>query len=409
MKTTPTSLNTKLNLADASAGARVLFATDEFFAVADNAIQPTEPTFDPNLYDEYGKVMDGWESRRRRTEGHDWCLIQLAYRKGTIAEIEVDTAYFTGNHAPHISIQGIEIPTHDHPFRSLTELFRNNRKGGGVKGTCASESAIQTAEDACISAGTWVEILPMTKLQPGYPETRRHHFSSSTTTPITHVRLNIYPDGGVARLRLWGNVSINFAKDLKDKYLDLACASNGGKGIECSNQHYGGPDNLLKPTEGVDMRDGWETARHPNRPSIIQKDPATGLVQTQLMDWCIIRLGAVTDHIDKLVIDTSHFKGNYPESCNVEGCYYNPSSSNDNYGSINDINWFPILNRTRLTAHAHHIYEQQQLAVDIRKVSHLRLSIFPDGGISRLRVFGIAIEAIQQCPKTKLVPTRSHL
>lgn len=404
-----------LNFADASAGAKILFATDEFFAVADNLIQPSEPTLDPNLYDEYGKVMDGWESRRRRTEGHDWCVIQLAYyTKGTIQAVDVDTAYFTGNNAPHISIQGIDVRrTHD-PFHTTATLYRTTN--GGIKGACASERLIQIAEDACRSAGPWVDLLPKTKLQPGYPETRFHHFptaAAASTTPVTHIRLNIYPDGGVARLKLWGHVCIDFTNDLKDKYLDLACASNGGRGIQCSNQHYGGPDNLLKPTKGIDMRDGWETARHPNRPSIIQKDPNTGLVQTQLFDWCLLRLGAVAEYVDKLIIDTSHFKGNYPESCSVEGCYNPQPTNEDDFLTTRSgaVEWFPILNRTRLTAHAEHIFtsEKQQL-VGKRKVSHLKLSIYPDGGISRLRVFGTAKEEIPIISSTtSSAPTRSHL
>ena len=374
-----------LNLADCSAGAKIIFATDEFFAVADNMIQPTSPFFDENLYDEYGKVMDGWESRRRRTEGHDWCIIQLAY-KGTISAVEVDTAYFTGNHAPKLSLQGALLDS-THAF------FNNRHRSAANKGTCATAEQISMADEQCRD---WREILKPQPLRPGYPETRMHHFScangtTNCTPAVTHVRVNLFPDGGIARLKLWGRVSVDFYKDLKGKYLDLACASNGGKGIGCSNQHYGEPDNLLKPTKGIDMRDGWETARHPNRPSIIRKDPTSGLVDTDLMDWCILRLGAVADYVSKLIIDTSHFKGNFPESCFVEGCYYHQSEDS----LCADAQWFPILNRTRLTAHAEHVFPNDCLVSGRKSVSHIRLSIYPDGGISRLRVFGTAKEPIR--------------
>eukprot|EP01083_Nonionella_stella_P284585 968874_1 len=390
------------NLVDASAGAVVLFATDEFFATADNLIKNTEPIFDPNAYCAQGKVMDGWESRRRREPGHDWCIIRLAY-PGVIHGVEVDTAYFTGNHVPKVSIQGATItePNFDLTLPGCSE--RLNR-GGGIQGTKASSHDTKTAQEMCknaaYSSGGWCDILPITPLKPGYPETRKQRFYSTCgTKSVTHIRINYFPDGGVARIKLFGDVSLNFEREIKGKYLDLACAMNGGKGIGCSNQHYGEPSNLIKAQRGVDMRDGWETARHPDRPAILQKDPVTGLVKTDLMDWCVIKLGAVIECVDKLIVDTAHFKGNYPESCMVEACYQ--AKALDEFvcqppGKDQRVGWFVLLKRTKLSAHAQHTFQldKNELRGKDKCVSHVRLSIYPDGGVSRVRVFGIGKEPI---------------
>ena len=144
--------------------------------------------------------------------------------------------------------------------------------------------------------------------------------------PFTHIRLNLFPDGGVARLKVYGSVSVDFERDVFSQLkpsepvplLDLASMALGGRGLACSNKHFGVPRNLLKPGRGLDMGDGWETARHMERPSVITSNPATGLVDTDLGDWCILQLGTVTSAVEKLEIDTKHFKGNYPESILVE-------------------------------------------------------------------------------------------
>mmetsp|Transcript_53249 Transcript_53249/g.79086 ORF Transcript_53249/g.79086 Transcript_53249/m.79086 type:complete len:423 (-) Transcript_53249:35-1303(-) len=391
------------NLSDASAGAKVLFATDEFFAVADNLLSPKPPTFDPNAYCEHGKVMDGWESRRRRDPGHDWCIIKLAY-PGTILGVELDTAFFTGNHAPRVSIQAAQInfPLED----SLPGAKDRIQRGGGIQGSNATSHEIETAEQVCNSAVLsksmgWSDVLPMTPMKPGYPGTRLHRFTIPESTSrkigrVTHLRVNYFPDGGVARLKIWGEVIRDFERDIQGKYLDLAAAAMGGKGLACSNKHFGVPSNLIKPGRGVDMSDGWETARHPNRPPILRRDPNTGLVDTELMDWCILKLGAVLGQVEKLVLDTAHFKGNFPESVTVEGCYQ-PNSSNDfvckSPGKDTSVGWFPLLKRTKLGPHMEHTFElaKGDLCRDggsSKGVSHLRLSIFPDGGLSRVKVFG---------------------
>jgi allantoicase len=403
------------NLTDAHLGSRVIFATDEFFATADNLLQRQDPVYDPNAYCSQGKVMDGWESRRRRTPGHDWAVIRLAYR-GTIAGVEIDTAYFTGNYAPQISIQAANLGERynkDEHDEWMPGSFDRFERGGGIRGSKASTQLIAQAQEAC-NNHVWHTLVPQVRLQPGYPESRMHYFAVTDPTvkkhPFTHIRLNLFPDGGVARLKVYGSVSVNFDHDVFDKLkpsqpvplMDLASMALGGRGLACSNKHFGIPRNLLKPGRGLDMGDGWETARHMERPAIIRTNPETGLVDTDLGDWCILQLGTITAQVEKLEIDTCHFKGNYPESVLVEaGCARNTNFSIHDESDDEDdvkfddltIQWFPLLNRTKLGPDKNFVFELETgdlnpPYVDAPYISHIRISIYPDGGISRVRVHG---------------------
>lgn len=402
------------NLTDEHLGARVVFATDEFFAVADNLLKREGPEYDPNAYCSQGKVMDGWESRRRRQPGFDWCVVRLAYR-GTIAGVEVDTAFFTGNFAPQISIQAANVPayTADEHDEWMPGSFDRFERGGGIRGSKANPELVAQAQAAC-DQYWWHTLVPMSPLNPGYPESRMHYFAvednSNKKLPFTHIRINFYPDGGVARLKIYGSVSVNFERDIFQQLkpgepapvLDLASMALGGRGLACSNKHFGVPRNLLKPGRGLDMGDGWETARHLERPSIIQTNPETGLVDTDLGDWCILQMGTITGQVEKLEIDTCHFKGNYPESILVEaGCARNTNAPIHDESEDHDdvkfddltIQWFPLLNRTKLGPDKIFRYELDRGElnppfVDAPYISHIRVRIFPDGGISRVRVFG---------------------
>jgi len=412
------------NLTDASLGASVSFATDEFFAVADNLLKREEPAYDPNAYCAQGKVMDGWESRRRRTPGYDWCVIRLAYR-GTIAGFEIDTAYFTGNFAPRISIQAANVSNYATDFHDewMPGSFDRFERGGGIRGSKATPALIAHADQACTehNNGTpWHTLLEMSPLQPGYPESRMHYFAVTDPAlkkiPVTHIRVNYFPDGGVARLKAYGAVSVNFERDVFARcqrlgepvpVLDLASMALGGRGLACSNKHFGVPRNLLKPGRGLDMGDGWETARHLERPAIIQTNPDTGLVDTDLGDWCILQLGTITSQVEKVELDTCHFKGNFPESVMIEaGCAKNTSAAllheadKDEDGvEFEDltIHWFPLLKRTKLGPDKIFVYElgQHEALVpppeddpEAKWISHIRVSIYPDGGISRVRIHG---------------------
>jgi allantoicase len=409
------------NATSAAAGSKILFATDEWFASADCLLQDGPPIFDPDLFCQEGKVMDGWESRRRREAGHDWGLISLAER-ATIYGIEIDTAHFTGNNAPQVCLQVADLSAAQTTSLvaglpgALERLLHGGRQGVGH-----TPDEVAEAEAACTAEHIkWKELLPKTNLQPGYEESRMHYFTLPQELVGTHVRVNFYPDGGVARLRLWATSADKVVRETKAQYLpimtgklctvvphssvsteaempsrrdyefmELSASTNGGQGLACSNKHYGVPHNLIAETLGKDMGDGWETARHPDRPSILVKDPTTNLIDSPLQDWAILKLGKIAvDGVARVILDTKHFRGNYPESVLLEGCFAEQGMTDDRVSDQGE--WFPLINRTRMAPDSEHVFETdlQQLGNPTRAVTHVRVSIFPDGGLSRVRIYG---------------------
>lgn len=400
------------NLCSAGGGAKTLFATDDWFAAADNLLKDTPPHFDAEAYCEQGKVMDGWETRRRREEGHDWCLIQLSSR-AEIAAMELDTAHFTGNHVPKVSIQIADLSSDQLSglVKQLPHAFERLLYGG-VQGTGQTPDEVRQAVEAC-KAVEWKELLPTTSLSPGYETTRMHYFTLDQAQVGTIIRVSYFPDGGVARLKLWGD-SLGVVKPatkplympietgevctvvkhsstdlppsrLPYEYEEISSLELGGEGVACSNKHYGEPWRLLQKNLGVDMGDGWETARHPSRPSVLIKNPETHLIDSPLMDWAILKLGKIAEKgVARIILDTKHFRGNYPESVMLEGCYA-PATS-----AIDDAEWFPLVPRTRMSPDSEHVFERrkEQLQHSTRAVTHVRLSTYPDGGVSRVRIYG---------------------
>jgi len=302
-------------------GTRVTFATDDFFAAKERVIDSAAPVFIDDKYDDHGKWMDGWESRRKRIEGHDFCIIRLGV-PGAIHGFDIDTSFFTGNSPPQASIEA-----------------------------CISDE--ESPEKA-----TWVELLGRTDLAGD-----AHHYHEISDERIwTHVRLHIYPDGGIARLRIFGEVRANF--DGVDGYVDLVAVENGGRAIACSDEHYGSMHNLNAPGRGVNMGDGWETAR--------RRGPGN--------DWVIAAL-AQPGVIERVEVDTAHFKGNYPDRVSLEAGLF----GSDAEASRDSENWQTLLAETKLKMDQQHYFETLE---DIGDVSHVRMSIYPDGGVSRLRLFG---------------------
>jgi allantoicase len=407
------------NLASAADGAKCLFATDEWFACADNLLNDGPPIFVDDLYCEQGKVMDGWESRRRREAGHDWCILQLSDRAELYA-LEIDTAHFTGNNTPMISIQLADLSCEQETALvsqlpgALDRLLRGGRQGHGH-----TPDEVAQAEIACHPVA-WNEVLPKTPLRPGYEATRMHYFTLPEPMVGTHLRVNYYPDGGCARLRVWGVSTESHEPPQAHLYLpittgrtctvvphsttsappsqqpyeypELSSEVCGGIGVACSNQHYGTPSNLIHPTLGQDMGDGWETARHPNRPSVLVTDQETGLSDTHLSDWAILKLGKMApDGIARIILDTKHFRGNYPESVKVEGCFAERGVTDEQIiRGEQQVEWYPLLGRTRMSPDSEHVFDAdlQQVQNATRAVTHVRVSIFPDGGISRVRIYG---------------------
>ena len=320
------------DLASARVGGRAIATNDDFFAPRSNLVKPGPAIWIPDKYTSKGKWMDGWESRRRRVPGHDWCIVQLGMR-GIVHGVNVDTSHFTGNFPSHCSIEALDV-------------------SGTVK------PALYDKEGP-----PWTTILEKSVLRGNGDNL----FKIDDRRPWTHLRLSIYPDGGVARLRVYGEVAVDWTKVAPGKrVVDLASIKNGGLFLEASDMHYGTRGALIMPDRAKNMGDGWETKR--------RRGPG--------YDWAIVRLGA-TGIVSKVEIDTNHYKGNYPDRASLEGCLA-PGASLDR---LHTAVWSTILPETKLFANKRHFFSGKQLQ-NVGPVSHVRLNIFPDGGVSRLRIHG---------------------
>lgn len=322
-----------LNLASEKTGAIALVCTDDFFAEKENLIKQGRGIFIPDKYTDRGKWMDGWESRRKRTEGYDWCIVQLGV-PGIIKGVDIDTNHFLGNHPPFASVDGCNMAGNPDA---------DKLKSSNVK---------------------WTEVLQKSALKPG----SQNFFELDSKEVYTHIRLNIFPDGGVARLKVYGEPSKEWKKVKPDDFVDLASALNGAVAILCNDMFFSHMGNLLMPGRGADMGDGWETKRN--------RTPGN-------RDWVIVRL-AHPGIINKILVDTCHFKGNYPDACLIEGCRI---SINDEGNITSEKNrWSEILPKQKLKADCEHFFEKEITTNEI--FSHIRLFIYPDGGISRIKLFG---------------------
>ncbi|XP_008549302.1 allantoicase [Microplitis demolitor] len=352
-------------LASKSNGGKIVFATDDWFAVAENLLKDDEPVWKEDAYTEFGKWMDGWETRRRRCAGHDWTIIALGHQS-IVKGFYIDTGYFTGNYAPRISIQAARLDENE------TELFpvRNSQLG-----TAASKEA--RAQIARLKSEEWTIIVPQTELSPGYEKTRRQYFNSNSSELWTHLRLNLYPDGGIARFRAYGLIIPQSRPIEFTERIDLIAQENGGVCEKYSNAHYGHPRNLIKTGNSSSMKDGWETARRLDRPPIIQLDDS-GILQFSGSEWAIFKLGYVGT-ADTIVIDTAHFRGNFPDSIKVEGTLALDVEINST--------WKTILPTRKLSPNRAHVYSSNDITWP-GPVSHIRITISPDGGLSRFRLWG---------------------
>jgi len=365
---------TELNeLSSSSLGGQVLFATDDWFAAAECLLQPGPPVWREGFTDQ-GKWMDGWETRRKRIPGHDWCIIQLGL-PGMVHGVELDTSYFTGNFAPRASVQGARLPS----ARGLL-----SREGG--QGKAASKEELEAAE--ALASEKWETLVEVTPLGEGYRDTCSTYTTSSHQGPFTHLRLNIFPDGGVARLRAYG-VAVPKQPDSPHSLVDLVAAANGGVCIGYSDAHYGHPRNLIKSGRGVDMGDGWETARNPTRPQVLEAD-GQGILQVPGSEWAAFRLG-LPGTVRAVEVDTNHFKGNFPDSMTLEACTARPLEADQAILGM-DSRWRTLLPAVKLQAHRQHYFPKELFTGPghTEVVTHIRVRMFPDGGISRLGILGNA-------------------
>lgn len=326
-----------VNLASEKLGAKAVKCSDDFFAPMHRMLKDDDAVFIDGKYDDNGKWMDGWESRRKRIAGHDWCIIALA-KPGIIHGIEIDTTHFTGNYPPAASIEA-----------------------------CHSEADIPLEDDG--KNNKWVEIIEQNVLEGD----SKHQYAVSNSEVFTHIRVNIYPDGGIARLRVYAQPRVNWEKLAAGELVDIAAALNGGVALAANNEHFGGIRNLLTPGRGVNMGDGWETRR--------RREPGN--------DWVVIAL-ARRGKIREIEIDTAHYKGNYPESCNVLGANLTPHvAANMDWLNLNTVksaseNWDVVLNKVKLQADKQHYFKHE--IIDAGLITHIRINIFPDGGLSRVRM-----------------------
>lgn len=328
------------DLAAERLGGAVLAANDEFFAPKENLLKAAEPMFLEGRYTDVGKWMDGWETRRRRDQGepgHDWAILRLGL-PGVPRGVVVDTRHFRGNFPESCSLDACAVDGYPTPAELAGE-------------------------------GSWMEILPVVPLRG---DSRNLFPIAHDAGRVTHLRLHIYPDGGVARLRVHGEVLPDWRRLARRGEIDLAGVENGGAVLACSDMFFGNRHNLILPGPSLGMHDGWETKR--------RRGPGH--------DWAIVRLGH-RGQLQRVEVDTSHFKGNAPGSCILEGCDA-PGAGVDDLAEPS--RWREILPRAPLRPHTRHLFDE--LAAD-GPFTHVRLNIFPDGGVARLRLFGKLAEVVE--------------
>lgn len=331
-----------VDLAAERLGGAVLWATDDFFAEKENLLKPSEAIFIDGKYTDRGKWMDGWESRRKRSHAestlahpdHDYAIIRLGLA-GIVRGFVVDTAHFKGNYPKACTIEGASIAGYPH----VSEL------------TSAKV--------------TWTPILPLSELKGD----SKNVFAVTSEQRFTHLRFSIHPDGGVARLRVHG-IAVPHARWLGKKerpqLVDLAAAEHGALVVACNDMFFGSRHNLIMPGRGANMGDGWETKRS-RRPG---------------PDWVVVKL-ATDGVVERAVVDTLHFKGNAPDACSLEVI----RSEKDPEGA-KDEGWRPLLGKTNLQPHTEHVFEDE-LSSDAAPATHVRMRIWPDGGVGRLRLFAV--------------------
>ncbi|ODQ82903.1 hypothetical protein BABINDRAFT_170024 [Babjeviella inositovora NRRL Y-12698] len=309
-------------------GGKVLGFSDEFFAEAGNLIKPKPPIRDATKFVHSGAWFDGWETRRHNTEEADWVVFKTGVSSAKLIGVEVDTTFFDGNHAPAISV----------------------------------EAASLTGDS--YEKASWEPVIPFVECGPS----QKFFFVRDTITAAnyTHVRLRMYPDGGIARFRAYGKVVPILPKNAST-IVDTASVNMGGVAVARSDAHFGSADNLILPGRGHDMSDGWETYRSRSEGHV---------------DWALIKLGGLTK-IDNVVIDTANFRGNFPQKINVKAI-----KSDQDHPDLNNPAWVEVVGNQKTGPHAEHTYKVNSTET----FSHVLLTIIPDGGVKRIRVNGVLVQ-----------------
>jgi allantoicase len=312
------------DLASRAVGGAAVAASDESFAPRESLLRP-EP---PQRHDDFGpkgKVYDGWETRRRRTPGVDWVIVRLGV-PGLVHGVVVDTSFFAGNYPPRASVDGL-----------------------AVEGYPTAE-ALAAASRQPLLAG--VDLRGDARLE----------FPVECGQRFTHVRLTIDPDGGVARLRVHG-IGVPDPRPLDAGPVDLAALENGALVSGCSDEFYGRPGQLISPGLARHMGEGWETAR--------RRDGGN--------DWVAVRL-ATSGVVRLAELDTSWFLHNAPGEARLTGCPGDAAGAAPN----DPASWVELLPRTRLLPDTRHRF----VLPPGPAVTDVRLDVYPDGGMARLRLWG---------------------
>jgi allantoicase len=332
-----------VDLASERVGGETLSCSDDFFAEMENLLKTGRGIFIDDKYTERGKWMDGWESRRSygRDNGRDfdWCIIRLGI-SGVIRGFDIDTNYFRGNAPQTASIEACvsaQQPNEDTVWHTVLDKSELTAHSQNIFEIVSSQSS-QTSQ------------------------------TSQSSQSWTHVRLNMFPDGGIARLRVYGEADVNWNDFVDGELIDLASIKNGAKALLVSDMFFSDKNNLIMPGRGKDMGDGWETKR--------RRDPGP--------DWSIVKLAA-QGTVEKVIVDTCHFKGNFPDTFKLEGI----NASGDDFNDANaELDWLTIIPQTTLYAHREHLFINEITVGKSQQFTHVKLSIYPDGGISRMRVMG---------------------
>jgi allantoicase len=314
------------DLASRALRGGVVAVSDDSFAEKENLIAPGHPVQRSATFGHKGHLYDGWETRRKRGPGgalpahgeHDWAIVRLG-APGVVRAVVVDTSFSTGNHPR----------------------------------SCSVEACFADGYPASLDDSEWTEIVSRAALTGD----SRHVFHVSAARRFSHVRLRIYPDGGVARLRVHGAVVPSPAL-LEGLTFDLAALSNGGDVVSCSDLFYSAPRNVISPGLSRVTGEGWETRR--------RREPGN--------EWLVVRLAGQA-LVSLAEIDTSGYIGNAPGAASLAG---------RDEGGGGEAPWTVLLNPLPLLPDTPH---RLRLAAP-KPVTHVRLNVFPDGGIARLRLHG---------------------
>ncbi len=329
---TNNEVNNLTNVSSIDLGANVIYTTDEFFASANRMLAETEAVF-KDEFDDNGHWMDGWETRRRRDGGNDHCIIKL----GGLSKIEtflVDTSHFRGNYPLAVSIKGCCVKDiEDKDFIDKKDDFK------------------------------WLELLEQSNLQGD----SKQYFDCKSYDELTHLRVDIYPDGGIARFKAFGTLCFD-EKLYEEENINVTSMSNGARAVYANNEFFGPLKNILKDNVAINMGDGWETRR--------RREPG--------FDWGIIEL-AQPAIIDNIMVDTNFFKGNFADSFSICAAYLDETT--DSAVVTQSMFWEELVSKQKLQMHSKHDFDNSYILHN-KPITHIRINIYPDGGISRLKMFG---------------------